>query len=509
MQNKQNTILLAIVSTIIFLLTYIVLSNALPSELSSYALIIISFIPFTLLTTCFLKEKIYYLWFIIPILLTYSSFKEYSIIAIFLITLPYYMWTCFKNINTITWTKLLPIDIPIILLFIHVIYLFLIHPFGIGVDFTNDYISGRGYITFLGALLAFVCLSTFKIPSKTLTKILHFCLIILFISSFFSTIYSFLVSEEETREHFSSIDRDVGYLSLATLFIYIILIKYSILDILKRIHILLLTLLSTYGILIGGFRASLIAPCFLFLSTSIIYKRWSTLIFTPIVGLFFISFLIAGNFEHYLPGGVQRTLSIIPFFKADALVQDIASDSVDFRVDMWKYALDDRYNFIQDKVWGDGFSRNIHHLKAKIYAEAYNLRSVARKGEAGNHESDMWLDGWHSGPLATINSLGYIGLSLYIIINVFGFYYAWQTMLIYKNHKYRVAILYFCTNYMMTIILYLLTTGTPPAIAVHIYKLLFIKLLYSAAKNEGLFIPTSTRKEYIPMICRQANSEPA
>lgn len=34
---------------------------------------------------------------------------------------------------------------------------------------------------------------------------------------------------------------------------------------------------------------------------------------------------------------------------------------------MWKMALDERNHFIQDKVFGDGFSRDIYQLKASIY----------------------------------------------------------------------------------------------------------------------------------------------
>ena len=50
--------------------------------------------------------------------------------------------------------------------------------------------------------------------------------------------------------------------------------------------------------------------------------------------------------------------------------------------------------FIQDKVFGDGFSRDIYQLKASIYEKAYSLTSVARKEEGANQESYMfWMDG--------------------------------------------------------------------------------------------------------------------
>ena len=50
-----------------------------------------------------------------------------------------------------------------------------------------------------------------------------------------------------------------------------------------------------------------------------------------------------------------------------------AEASMNWRFEMWEWALDDREHFIQDKVFGDGFSRDISIVKANIYEEAYNL----------------------------------------------------------------------------------------------------------------------------------------
>ena len=65
---------------------------------------------------------------------------------------------------------------------------------------------------------------------------------------------------------------------------------------------------------------------------------------------------------------------------------------------------DDREHFIQDHIFGDGFSRDISIVKANVYEDAYKLSK--------DQSAFAWNGQWHSGPISTIQTLGYIGISL-------------------------------------------------------------------------------------------------
>ena len=57
------------------------------------------------------------------------------------------------------------LDAVVLVLFMHVGYIFLSHPFALGLDVLEDYYGGKGYILFLQALLAYLCLSSLKRPA--------------------------------------------------------------------------------------------------------------------------------------------------------------------------------------------------------------------------------------------------------------------------------------------------------------------------------------------------------
>ena len=166
---------------------------------------------------------------------------------------------------------------------------------------------------------------------------------------------------------------------------------------------------------------------------------------------------------------------------------------------MWSWALDDREHFIQDKIFGDGFSRDISIVKANVYEEAYNLSK--------DQSAFAWNGQWHSGPISTIQTLGYIGISLYLILSVVGMTYAWIVSRIYRNHQYKLGILYVSAVYFTKPIFFFLIFGESITIAMDIISLAIIKVLYSCAKREGLYVSLHVRKEYMPHMIRKTQEK--
>ena len=66
--------------------------------------------------------------------------------------------------------------------------------------------------------------------------------------------------------------------------------------------------------------------------------------------------------------------------------------------------------------------------------------------------------------------------------------YAWIVSRIYRNHQYKLGILYGSAVYFTKPIFCFLIFGESITIAMDIISLAIIKVLYSCAKREGLYV---------------------
>ena len=124
------------------------------------------------------------------------------------------------------------------------------------------------------------------------------------------------------------------------------------------------------------------------------------------LGILIIAVTCHGTFFE-LPRNIQRTLSFLPG-NWDAVAVDDAQTSTEWRIYMWKEALlTDR--FIENKALGDGFG-----MKKSDFA---TMGYFSKLGTVeGIRENLMIAGNFHSGPVTTIRYVGYIGLTLYLIL---------------------------------------------------------------------------------------------
>jgi hypothetical protein len=117
------------------------------------------------------------------------------------------------------------------------------------------------------------------------------------------------------------------------------------------------------------------------------------------------------------PFGVQRALSFLPGQWDNVAVAD-AQHSTKWRTDMWREMLtSDRY--ISSKWFGDGFGYTQFQLDT-IRSNTENLGVMA-------HQENFMIQGAvHSGPVSAIRFVGYVGLLLFLILQVLIVRFAWQ-----------------------------------------------------------------------------------
>lgn len=464
--------------------------------------------PFILAVLFLMKEKVWYLWIWLPILfLPILQLKDYGPLFAYGITIPFYLWNAMLKRSTLTWNSAPLLDAVVLVLFMHVGYIFLSHPFGLGLNVLEDYYGGKGYILFLQAFLAYLCLSSLKTTSNELGKVLQWAVFLTIAFTLITTAQGVLSPNSAggdpaaaaTAGPVSENTRQSAFLAISLLVNQLLIINYSVWLMLKRPWWGALFLLGTAGILLSGFRASIAQLLLLFLTISLLYRRWFFCILAPAFGILSLLLLSSAGMLHSLPFGVQRTLSAVPFLDVSVQARAHAEASMNWRLEMWEWALDDREHFIQDRVFGDGFSRNISIVKANIYEEAYNLSQ--------DQSSFAWNGLWHSGPISTIQTLGYVGLTLYLILSAIGMTYAWIVSRIYRNHKYKLGILYISTLYFIKPVSFFLIFGDSTTISLDIISLAIIKVLFSCAKKEGLYVSLHVRKEYMPLIIRNTKKK--
>lgn len=466
--------------------------------------------PFVLAALFLMKEKVWYLWIWLPLLfLPISELTDYAPLFAYVITIPFYLWNAMLKRSTLTWNSAPLLDIVVLVLFIHVGYVFLIHPFGLGLNVLEDYYGGKGYVLFFQALLAYLCLSSLKTTSNELGKVLQWAVFLAIIFTLISTAKGILspnsaganpAAAAVSASAASEDTRQSTFLQISLLVVQLLIINYSVWQMIKRPWWGVLLLLGTIGVLFSGYRSFIAQLLLLFFTISLIYKRWFFCILVPIFGMLLLLLLSSAGMLHSFPYGIQRTLSALPFLDVSMQARVNAEASMNWRFEMWEWALDDREHFIQDRVFGDGFSRDISIVKANLYEEAYNLSQ--------DQTSFAWNGLWHSGPISTIQTLGYVGLSLYLILSVIGMTYAWIVSRIYRTHKYKLGILYVSAIYFIKPLTFLLIFGDSITISLDIISLAIIKVLFSCAKKEGLYISLHIRREYMPLIIRKTEEKP-
>lgn len=459
--------------------------------------------PFVLIGLYLMKEKIWYLWVWMPILfIPFARISSYGVLFAYVITLPFYLWNAMLKRSSLTWNSIPFLDTAIGLLFIHIAYIFITHPFGLGINILEDYYGGKDYIMFLQAFIAYLSLSSLKTNSDQLGKVLQWSVVLSIIMTLITTVKGLISPDEFQLEMVEKVDisRNYFFLSISVLVLQLLIINYSITDIIRRPWLIAIGFMACIGCLISGFRSRIADLVILFFTVSLIYRRWVTCFAFPILGFGFLIVLSSAGVLKKLPSGVQRSLSAVSFLEVNSLIRQNAEGSVDWRVEMWEWALDDRENFINNKIFGDGFSRNISIFKANIYEEAYKL--------SHDQSAFAWNGQWHSGIIMAIQTMGYVGLSMYAIISVVGMIYAWIVSRLYLYHKYRLGILYVSAIYLTKPIEFaFLHAGSNTSIASEIVSLGIIKVLFCCAKREGLYVSFNVRKEYVPFMIQRTKEK--
>jgi hypothetical protein len=119
------------------------------------------------------------------------------------------------------------------------------------------------------------------------------------------------------------------------------------------------------------------------------------------------------NLARPLPANWQRALSPFPGTWEERYVQ-AADESTEWRVAMWKEALFTDF-WIQNKLFGDGLGFTRRELEMMEAMEVGQVFESMGTGLSAQQETMMITGGYHSGPVQTIRTVGYVGLAVLML----------------------------------------------------------------------------------------------
>jgi hypothetical protein len=171
---------------------------------------------------------------------------------------------------------------------------------------------------------------------------------------------------------------------------------------------------------LSGFRSELVGAASSVGISSLLRRRKRDLVVYGAVGLVGIM-LIAGVHQagFSLPIPIQRALSFLPL-NWDTRATENAEDSSEWRFEMWKEALKPNSTIIRNKLLGDGFGFSALEWNI-IRDQTFGLG----QGFIGGMAQEAWIvkGSFHSGPISSIRFVGYVGLALFIWLQLYFLFY--------------------------------------------------------------------------------------
>ena len=297
----------------------------------------------------------------------------------------------------------------------------------VGIAFLgSDMVGGRKYISLIFAFIGYFILSRNRIPANWAFKLplivalawavphaLNAAAVVSpELSSIISRFYSVQTSDESLLTGQGDLGTESRVFGLEKMTLPLLLAMcayYSPVTFINPLYPFRVMGFITSFVLIGlsGFRSSFIAMvgC----TTVAVWLRGRLTDFIPLAVAGFvllISLIGAVQSGVTVPLTIQRALSILPLGWDTDAVND-AQGTLDWRVDMWRDALNDP-NYFKDKIFGDGFG----YTYQEMILFANQMQGRGGISGAATYELFMIRGSLHNGPLSSLRYGGVVGFIL-------------------------------------------------------------------------------------------------
>ena len=323
------------------------------------------------------------------------------------------------------------IEIGLMVLLVFIVQAYLRNPVGLSI-FGSETIGGRPYFEIAVSVVAFVILSILVVDFKNVRLLVYanfggsmFSAMVETVLGVFPALAMYSASIYQTKLTSLAITRalDIGadpsqgagrisYLSgFSTPLMTLVLAFRTPMEFLnpRNLKFLILALISVVCILLSGFRSGVSGLVMLGIAAFFLHRKPLQLMFAVMIGVPMLAvFLALQGTLIELPRPAQRALSFLPA-DWDSRAVKSAEGSSEWRFLMWREALfSDRW--IRNKWIGDGYGFTAAELDYQFQLTTQGVQTVDEQ------DYHLAIGSYHSGPIETIKRIGYIGLTVLLIV---------------------------------------------------------------------------------------------
>ncbi len=162
---------------------------------------------------------------------------------------------------------------------------------------------------------------------------------------------------------------------------------------------------------VSGYRSQLATVCATYIVGTYYRGGLRSLLVAGFLGAMAIVLLALTNLIAPLPPNVQRALTFLPGTWEERYKRD-SEQSSEWRMEMWKEVLTSE-RYIKNKWLGDGLGFSSEQLQQMAALQDSTATGIG--GWDAHRESAMIAGDYHSGPVQTIRTIGYVGLLILLI----------------------------------------------------------------------------------------------
>lgn len=419
--------------------------------------------------------------------------------------LGYWLMMYIMGYVKVTWHKGTVIDIATLIFSLYFAYTWVMHPVTVRA-LVNEIteagyatIGGKEYIWLVFASLTYIFISIIPMDMERMGKILRVCFWITVFFLLISTIKGVFLGVEEQPDvpEDGESSRYGVFVSLGFAVFTYIVCKYDIARILCSPWKMLLIAASTFGVALSGFRNMILQLAILGLFSQYL-KRKLLLTLLPCSVLYIALMLLShGGMLNQLPYGVQRVMTAVPGVEVSSRqVVLAAKGSLDWRYQMWEWAMDPSSGYIKDYTWGDGFGQSAYWYRL------YRINLNRGKVRYGDQEIFAKQGQWHSGPITAIHRTGYVGLCLVSMWSLVVVFYTVRVCLFVRHIKYSEYFLYYLMSTLLIIFQFYASAGTYIHIFGGYFYLALVKMVFSLGIKCGHIKPLFNKQNYVPLMVK-------
>ncbi len=412
-----------------------------------------------------------------------------------------------------TWNKLPVIDFAVFLFGIYFLSTWFVHPVKLN-TFVNQItdegyaqVGGAEYIWCITSLMTYIFISILPLSLKRLGVTLKWVVILSLFVSVLAAVKSLIAPQVndlgETMALGEAIQnsRFVGLDGLGKSICLFLFCKYPILGIVCSPWKITLFLIGIVGIAVSGFRSRILYVGLVCILIQLYRRQFVTLLFCAVCAYAGILVLSEAVPMERVPLGIKRVFTAVPGVDVkDKSLTRLARHSLDWRYEMWEWAMDPSKGYIKNYVWGDGFAldsrqhrlERININRRKIYSGSNVL--FARRGV------------WHSGWVTAIHRLGYVGLSLTVLFQLLVCVYVCRLCSNIRGLANCEYYYYMLIPIIPDIILFYYSAGTYLTFFGMFHAISIMKLAYSLAIKEGYVSPMFQKQTYVPMMLQEVEA---